>query len=661
MHRVRMLQHFGVTPYLVFDGDRLPGKAGTEEERRKKRDQSRRTAIDLHNLGKVSKAYDEFRKAVDVTPEMARQLIDELKRCDVQFVVAPYEADAQLAYLERLGTISGVISEDSDLLVFGSSCLLTKLDQYGECIEISRKDFTACREINLAGWSNDEFRMMAILSGCDYLPNINKIGLMKAHRLVRKHKTIESIVRNLQFDGQITVPPGYLEAFRKADQTFLHQRVFCPESQRVVMFTESQQPLDKPALDSIGLDVPANIAIGVSKGDLHPATKKPLKPRSEPTSNSRPAFGRSRSVLVEKSQPFEDLKGNKSINTFFKSTRVPLAELDPNSLLPSPRQQAILERNAGVSWASSPIPVPSTRRSVTDPSGLNNRTPLTAPPLGRTIGSRRDFNTRPIKRPRLCDENNEPDKLDSTQGEGSTSRFFATSSVSLKGLGSKSTPSRKGRKINLTIYSDDSIEDSLQNVPLTSDTCNKAPEKEDPIEKCKKAQDKKTVSSITKTHSVNELEAIRKKYTFKPDTIDSTQAIQVAKLSTTDTNRLALASKAINTKTHSSKVETNKKPLTPLQRMGITAINRIRPGDSLEPKQTGSTLPKAIDDLVPLDFEGSSLPLPKPRVAAPGVGSEDLIIPNSEEDEVSSPIATPSLSYGKGGFDLSHFVFKGLA
>jgi len=35
MHRVRMLRHFGVTPYLVFDGDYLPSKARTEAEREK--------------------------------------------------------------------------------------------------------------------------------------------------------------------------------------------------------------------------------------------------------------------------------------------------------------------------------------------------------------------------------------------------------------------------------------------------------------------------------------------------------------------------------------------------------------------------------------------------------------------------------------------------
>ncbi len=38
---------------------------------------------------------------------------------NVEYVVAPYEADAQLAYLEREGIVDGIITEDSDLLVFG--------------------------------------------------------------------------------------------------------------------------------------------------------------------------------------------------------------------------------------------------------------------------------------------------------------------------------------------------------------------------------------------------------------------------------------------------------------------------------------------------------------------------------------------------------------
>ena len=57
-------------------------------------------------------------------------IIQALRAERVEYVVAPYEADAQLYYLEREGFVDGVITEDSDLLVFGCkqvSCCLTLL------------------------------------------------------------------------------------------------------------------------------------------------------------------------------------------------------------------------------------------------------------------------------------------------------------------------------------------------------------------------------------------------------------------------------------------------------------------------------------------------------------------------------------------------------
>lgn len=42
-----------------------------------------------------------------------------LRRAGVKLIVAPYEADAQLAYLSRSGAVDVVITEDSDCLPYG--------------------------------------------------------------------------------------------------------------------------------------------------------------------------------------------------------------------------------------------------------------------------------------------------------------------------------------------------------------------------------------------------------------------------------------------------------------------------------------------------------------------------------------------------------------
>jgi exonuclease-1 len=47
-----------------------------------------------------------------------------LQKEGVEFIVAPYEADAQLAFLSLNKIVDAVITEDSDLIVFGCSRVL---------------------------------------------------------------------------------------------------------------------------------------------------------------------------------------------------------------------------------------------------------------------------------------------------------------------------------------------------------------------------------------------------------------------------------------------------------------------------------------------------------------------------------------------------------
>jgi exonuclease-1 len=63
-----------------------------------------------------------------------------LRKINIEFIVAPYEADAQLAYLCKINRISAVITEDSDLLCFGCPNVLFKLDQNGNCVLIKIED-----------------------------------------------------------------------------------------------------------------------------------------------------------------------------------------------------------------------------------------------------------------------------------------------------------------------------------------------------------------------------------------------------------------------------------------------------------------------------------------------------------------------------------------
>jgi exonuclease-1 len=454
MHRVRMLQHFNVTPYLVFDGDYLPSKSGTEHDRAARRRESRIKGLEFLRLGKPSLAQAELQKSIDVTPEMARQLIDELNKLSLPYIVAPYEADSQMVYLERCGLVNGIVSEDSDLLVFGAHCLLTKLDQYGECIMINRDDFTACRDISLVGWSDADFRLMAILNGCDYLPGIEKMGLKTAYRMIRKHKTLDRIIRSVQFEGKIKVPPGYLESFAGAEATFLYQWVYCPRSRCLVNFSEPAPEVDLAQFPCIGHHVEANIAAAVAVGDLHPHTKQPLCP-PKLLRNTFQHNSRNRAQVLQT----PDLKKHKSIDSFFKPQRTPLAELDPNSFTPSPSQQRLLQRSPA-SWSADAPQRPSLlSRAVTSTHALQQqqRPPVDIP---------RNKSSSP-KRQRLSSDGSYT-SIPSTpveRVESGTSKFF------------KSARSRKSpvlektggtSKDEFSLWSDDSIEQAMSLLPGTT-------------------------------------------------------------------------------------------------------------------------------------------------------------------------------------------------
>ncbi|RMZ91384.1 hypothetical protein DV736_g1396, partial [Chaetothyriales sp. CBS 134916] len=483
INRVKMLQAFGVTPYLVFDGDALPSKAGTNAERRKKRQESKRLGLELYKAGKTSQAHQELQKAAEVTYQMARQLIEDLRKLDIQYIVAPYEADAQLVYLEQKGIIDGILSEDSDMLVYGAKRLITKLDQFGDCVMIDRADFALCKDISLAGWTDAMFRCMAILSGCDYLPNINKMGLKTAYRFVRKHKEAQKTIRMIALEGKLTVPVDYLERFQQAELTFLHHRVFCPLRQEMVHMSQIPGGLNIEDMPYLGQYVESHTIIGVACGDLNPRTKEPLFPKSASTHIAL-AENRQQVTLADKY-----LKSSKSIESFFAPKRQPLAELDPNSLTPSPSQQRLFERHRNASWTAREVSsVPQLRRAVSN---------VPPPPSGTDRGSFlaraakvSEYHAR--KRQRLCSDIHG----DPLSKQIERSHFFASAAPQPSPLVEKKMRNKKARIAEFDIFSDDSVDDVLLGLPDVQHAVSPATLSDPDLPPRRRDDNEKNVSSI---------------------------------------------------------------------------------------------------------------------------------------------------------------------
>ncbi|KAJ1623323.1 PIN domain-like protein [Pavlovales sp. CCMP2436] len=328
---VKLLQEHGVVPLLVFDGGTLDAKKMTAAKRRVSREKMRKAAhaqqrlikeledklakrlsglgpskeVLKEQLTQARKSFEEAcQQCVEITPEHCHALQVELRKLNVEFVVAPYEADAQLAFMARHGEIDAVLTEDSDLIAFGCPTILYKLDK-NSC-EVSELHTDRLEEVyrvagdfDLRGFTPTMFTQMCVLSGVDYLESLPGIGLITARKLVAQHQSVERIIRALrQGKKKMEIPNDYGEQVERATFTFGHQRVFDKAAGCLVPLTplppleELPFPADELA-DVIGADLLPEVARGVAEGVLHPKTYEPYvrtyTPRPAAAAAPRPA------------------------------------------------------------------------------------------------------------------------------------------------------------------------------------------------------------------------------------------------------------------------------------------------------------------------------------------------------------------------------------
>ncbi|KAL6905917.1 hypothetical protein ACP4OV_003518 [Aristida adscensionis] len=281
MHHINLLRHYKVVPVVVFDGCSMPCKAATDEDRRKKRELSLTLAKEKLEEGNKAAAIELFRKAVHITPSMAYQLIQILRTEQVEFVVAPYEADAQLAYLTTLdadqGGIAAVVTEDSDLIAYCCPAIIFKMDRFGngEEFTMERALKTDKGGLSFRNFDKKLFTGMCVFAGCDFLPSVSGIGTKRAYSLVSKYKDINRVISTLKLDKRYSVPDDYADSFWKTLAVFHHARVYDVKSKSV----KHLKPLDEQYsnylagdLDILGPALSPSTARGIAEGRLNPVT-----------------------------------------------------------------------------------------------------------------------------------------------------------------------------------------------------------------------------------------------------------------------------------------------------------------------------------------------------------------------------------------------------
>ena len=288
--RVDQLLRFNITPIIVFDGDKLQMKKIEEEERQKRRNEVTMESLKLIRKGKEKEAQTKRLEGIDINPQMAYEFIKLLKQKKVEYYVAPYEADVQLAYLDKINYVDCVITEDSDLLALGCKKVLYKLDLDTNIgLEIELKNLKRCSKYDFSEFDSDKFLTFCILSGCDYF-KIKSVGANAAYKIINSSSSYKQCIKTLcdnvnkkNKESEKLEYDELIEKFEKAFLTFRFQVVYCPIEKKLKYFSDIKKTKYKFAskylnnLDFLGTtEVDEEMVKKTTFGEVDPITHLPF-------------------------------------------------------------------------------------------------------------------------------------------------------------------------------------------------------------------------------------------------------------------------------------------------------------------------------------------------------------------------------------------------
>lgn len=96
---IKILQSFNIKPICVFDGLPLNAKYATESGRREEKLKNKHKGELLDKQGNHEEAKKYFGKSMVISSKMINLFIEILHKLDIEVIIAPYEADAQISFL----------------------------------------------------------------------------------------------------------------------------------------------------------------------------------------------------------------------------------------------------------------------------------------------------------------------------------------------------------------------------------------------------------------------------------------------------------------------------------------------------------------------------------------------------------------------------------
>jgi flap endonuclease-1 len=206
-----------IEPIYIFDGKPPKEKQDIINKRKKIASDCKQQIVDETDLEKINSLK---KKTVRLTYEIVEDVKNLLEVMGVSYIHMEGEAEGLASELCRLKYVDYIMTEDMDSLVFGCPMLIRKCIHRNVKIKDSITIFNLEKILDNFKLNFDQFVELCILCGCDYCPNIPKIGSITAFKLIQNFGTVEKFLEYNKINNKYSVPEDYVEKFNTSKLLF---------------------------------------------------------------------------------------------------------------------------------------------------------------------------------------------------------------------------------------------------------------------------------------------------------------------------------------------------------------------------------------------------------------------------------------------------------
>lgn len=176
---------------------------------------------------------------IDISPNDFQYTKDLFDILEVPYYTAPSEAEKFCSKLCIDGVVDAVLSEDTDIIAYGTPVFLSKIDtKNDQCVRINNKNI-----LNSLQLSQPQLLDLCIMSGTDYNDNIFKIGGHKAYALLKEHNNIDGIRNNTNIDTSILNYTRVKQLFTEFEPYNINNIPYCgkPDFNKLANFVKTHK------------------------------------------------------------------------------------------------------------------------------------------------------------------------------------------------------------------------------------------------------------------------------------------------------------------------------------------------------------------------------------------------------------------------------------